>query len=159
MANKSFNLPEGTLSYPHLAEPDTQFDDVGKYKCSIIFDKGTDLSELIKVIKETKGKKPAVIEDLLVEDEDGRITISPRSKFKVGCFDKNKNKLAKDEIADVFYGGAKVIVNVSVYGHNFGVSIGLSNILFVDDGERLGGGGNPFGKAEANGEAEGGFPE
>jgi len=155
--NSKFNLPVATLSYPHLSSPDDKFDkDNPKYKANLIFDKGTDLSELETAIKALKSKK-AKMEDIIKEDEEGRPYVSARSKFKVGCYNKAKVKLAQDEIEDVFYGGCRVIANVSVYAHNFGVSVGLSNILFVDDGERLGGdGGSPFGESEDTDDS--GFP-
>jgi len=150
-------LPVGTLSYPHLHKPDDKFGaDSAKYKCQIIFDKGTDLSELEALIKEQKGKKKTDMDELIKIDEDGRLVINPRSKFKIGCYDAKKNKLAQDEIEDVFYGGCKVKAKVAAYGHAFGVSIAINDILFVGDGERLGGGGNPFGESE---DSEDAFPE
>jgi hypothetical protein len=154
----SFNLPVATLSYPHLQTPDDKFSaDNPKYKCQLIFDKGTDLSELRKAIETHNTEGKSKIEDLIKTDEDGRLIVSPRSKFKVACYNKSKVKIAQTDIDDVFYGGARVKANVSIYAHNFGVSIGLGAILFIDDGERLGGGGSPFGAAEGTTD-DAGFP-
>jgi hypothetical protein len=160
MSNTKFNLPVATLSYPHLAKPDNKFsEDNPKYKCNLIFDKGTDLSELENAIKNCTSKKKVDVSHIIGQDDDGRPTVSPRSKFKVGCYNKAKVKLAQDEIEDVFYPGCKVIAQVSVYGHSFGVSVGLSNILFADDGEKLGGGSNPFGAPEESESGDNdGFP-
>lgn len=158
MSNAKFKLPVATLSYPHLAKPDDRFDkDSPKYKCQLIFDKGTDLSELEEALKKACSPKNAkkALNSITLDDE-GRPCVQPRSKFPVGCFNKAKQKLASDEIEDVFYAGCKVKAQVACYGHSFGASVALNNILFVDDGEKLGGNSNPFGEAEET--DEDGFP-
>lgn len=146
---EKFKLPVATLSYPHLAEPDTKFNpDNDKRDCTLLFEEDADLSVLEDAIKQAAGKKKIDMSKIIGVDDEGRRKVKPRSKFEIGCYNKQKQRISKDMIEEVFYAGCKVIANVSVYAHSFGVSVGLSDILFVDDGERLGGGGSPFGDVE-----------
>ena len=155
--------PKAILSYPHLFEPrPATLGGEPMYSCSLVFEPGTDLSQLeaeaLRVAREKWGEKT----DLLLrtgklrlpfrtDGEEkgyppGIVFINVRSKQAPGIVDRYAGPDGKPvKITDpsVLYPGAYVRASVRAFAYdtngNRGVSFALVNIQKLGDGERLDG--------------------
>ena len=157
--------PEIICSYPNLAEPASE-DYGGKYKISIPLPKKQEkaLAALREVMMNAaENKWGASARDQVgksikqfVEDSDfddrykedpvyqGTMRFAAKSGRRPGCVFPNLQSVPVEDIEDVFYPGAVVRVSVSAYGTDTGgsktIAFSLNNVMFVRDGERIGGG-------------------
>ncbi|MDP7462894.1 MAG: DUF2815 family protein [SAR324 cluster bacterium] len=164
---KSFHTPAGRLSYPHLDAPQTGFDGAKpKYSASLIFEKGTDISVLEKlVLAAAEEKWPKKAKAMLssgklrnpIRDDwedkpgypEGCAFISAKSDRQPGMVlnvrgpDGRPKGVDPEDIRETFYPGANVRFSVSVYTYdvngNRGVSFALNNIQKLSDNDRLDG--------------------
>jgi len=108
MSNEVIRMtPIGTSKFVFISEPDTQFDSRGIYHCSVVFEKKEGEVEK-KAINDVISKKIADIHvarpgtkevkraPLPYKEENGKIVIKFKSKFKPTIFDKDQNELAPD---------------------------------------------------------------
>lgn len=151
--------PEIVCSFPHLSEPaDEQYG--GKFALSIPLPKSDkeafkELQEVIRnaavkkwgeEARDLKGVKTFI--DDCEGDEDpvynGCLKFSAKATRRPGLVYLNMDPVEKEDIEDVFYPGAFIRVSVNAYGTETGggktVAFGLNNVMFVRDGERIGGG-------------------
>ena len=113
MTNEVIRMtPIGKAKFVYISEPDTQFDSNGIYHCSVEFSKEEAKpeikaihEEIAKVIVEKfrKLKKDLPYRGgdtkrapLPYKEENGKIVIKFKSKFKPTIFDKDQNELASD---------------------------------------------------------------
>lgn len=159
MANKNeykVVTPAATLMYPHLFEP-TSFEE-GKtptYNCVLVFDKGTDLSSLVELVRScakdnlrnSEGARNPIRDGAEKAADWGELFrdkkyIRISSKFAPKCIGRDRQELI---LADDWYSGCKVraVINAFAYDTkgNKGVSFGFSAIQKIADGDNLGGGG------------------
>src|SRR5262245_51522360 len=153
-------LPIGRLSYPHLLEPKLPPGEIdpkkAKYQTSIILQKTADLrplrSWIAEAIKDKWGGKPVKIKDPILPhaektaDQDLArefpILIRCSSDYKpIVAFPSGEGCDSPEQI----YPGRWARVSVRLYPWDHpvggkGVSIGLSNVVLLDDDTRLGGG-------------------
>lgn len=159
--------PVGTLSFPSLFTPQDPFDSGrSKYSASIVFDPGTDLSELEAAIETVAKEKfgPGAVEELrkgklrhpIRDDgeskgyEAGARFFSAKTTRTPGVVDRYADpKTGKARIItspDEMYPGAKVRFSVSPYAYavrgNKGVAISLNHVQKWGEGERLDGRGS-----------------
>jgi hypothetical protein len=172
--------PVARLSFPSLFQPSkpqgAPAEQQPKYGCTLLFEKGEDLTALKKAVKEAieigvrekwGGKKPEALRMPFHNQgekdydgyEDGAIFITMNSKQRPGIIDGRKNRIENEE--DI-YPGCYVRASVRAFpyggkGTSFspGISFGLQNIQKVRDGEQLGGRMKPEDEFEAI-ESEGG---
>lgn len=165
MSNRDVVTPVGRLSYPHLFErqPALNPGDEGKYGAAIIFEEGTDLSDvkaaIIAAAKEKFGDKAM---DLIQKGklrlplrEDGEekgypensVFFNARSKHQPSVVSRYKDPAtnAPRVISDKseMYPGCDVKFHVTAYGYdvsgNKGVALGLNHVLRYGDNDRLDG--------------------
>lgn len=150
---KSIVTPVGTLSYPHLAEPQ-KADQNGKqkYSCAIVFAPGTDLTALrVAALEAAEAKFGKAIKagatsipiarameigtirsPFRVDGEAkgypaGSVFINVRSDNAPGCvYADLRPEKDKDEIKRNFYAGAQVRVSVSAFGYDSNGNKGVS---------------------------------
>lgn len=161
-------LPPGTLSYPNFKEPRKVGDaDKATYSCVVIFEEGTDLSELeaacLAVAEERWGrdkvarmhkakawKWPIKDGDEYAAKKDGadayegKIYVNLKSEEQPGMVGPRPGPDGKAERyeANQFYPGCLVRVSVSAYAFDHpkggkGVGLGLNNVQFLRHGTRL----------------------
>lgn len=160
--NRKGRTPIGRVSHPHVFEPQTDKKSNKKtYSVVLMFDKGTDISELKAAyeaaVAEKWAKKPkglrSPFRDGDEEDADGDRVKGPEYKGKVyvsfrakddrrpQIVDKSLEAITKE--SGDFYPGCYARATYSAYGYevdgNAGVAFGLNNIQKVRDGERLDG--------------------
>lgn len=157
----SIITPVATLSYPWLFEPNqVEPGDEPKYSCALIFEKGSDLTELkraaVAAAKERWGDKAeAMIRNGKLrmpfrpgEEKDypeGSTFMNVRSKNKPGIVSRIPDPTTGRPMPIVdqseVYPGAKVKASIGVFAYdvkgNKGVSFGLNNVQKWEDGERL----------------------
>lgn len=163
-----FVTPEIVCSFPNLAEPaDEQHG--GKYSLSIPLPKDNDeaVEELYKFIRNAAENKwgPKAREQvgksikIFVEDCDelekhkddpvykGCLKFSAKSDRRPRLVDPKLKDVALEDVEDFFYPGAIIRASFTAYGTETGgskvIAFGLNNVMFVRDGERIGGGSNP----------------
>lgn len=159
--------PEAFLSYPTLVEPKADDNGKLKYGVALIFTAEKDLSALWKAVYEIaeskypgKGKK--MIENDVIDvslrknakkDEyeghapggfffNARTTVRPGLVYPYAGGDGKPAKVAEADIREVFYPGATVRAQVSVYhykGKKEGITFGLENIQLLRKTERWAG--------------------
>ena len=159
--------PAGFLSYPTLIEP--REDDNGKlkYGIAIVFPKEADLKPLwdaVYAIAEAKypGKGRKMIENGVIDvslrknakkDEyeekapeghffNARTQVRPGLVYPYAGADGKPAKVALEDIRDVFYPGATIRAQVSVYhykGKKEGITFGLENVQLLRNTERWAG--------------------
>lgn len=155
--------PKAILSYPHLFEPRAQSPGAEPmYSCSLVFEAGTDLSELKQAAwaaaKEKWGDKAeAMLKDGRIRMPfrtdgaekgypEGSVFINVRSKSAPGIVDRYAGPDGKPvRITDesLIYPGCIVRASVRAFAYdtsgNKGVSFALGNIQKLADGPRLDG--------------------
>lgn len=166
MSNTTVITPVGRLSYPHLFTPQDPMNDgeEGKYGAAIVFEEGTDLSELKAAIAgaatsffgaEQAKKLMAAGKLRLPLREDGEDKGYPENSVFFNARTKNRPSTVSRYIDPAtgnmrvitdpseLYPGCYVKMQVSAYGYdvkgNKGVAFGLNHVLKYDDGERLDG--------------------
>jgi hypothetical protein len=161
--NTKFVTPEIVCSFPSLAEPSSVNGSAPKYGLSIPLPKNDAkaLAALKQVMKNAAinawGEKYAELKGVkhFVEDCDndpkyegdpiytGCQKFAAKSKKQPGCVYANLQEIPKDAIADAIYAGCIIRASVSAYGTDTGgsktVAFQLNNVMFVRDGERIGG--------------------
>ena len=152
--------PTARLAFPALVEPRMNARGKAKYEATLLFPKTSDISALRALIRQVveaewpdPSKRPGGLK-LGLRDGDkpngngnipngyaGHWVFSATSNYKPGLFDANAKPVMDGSI---FYPGCYVVAHVNAYtfkeSGNSGASLGLANIQFVRDGERLGGG-------------------
>ena len=141
--------PIGKSKFVYISEPDTQFDTNGIYHCSVEFNK-EEAKEETRAIREEIGK--VIVEKfrklkkdlpyrggdtkrapLPYKEEDGKIVIKFKSKFKPTIFDKDQNELASD-VAVWKDSTMRIKYELSGYDQTIGVgcSLYLLSVQVVD---------------------------
>ena len=164
---KKVHTPVGRLSYPHLDAPQTGFDGAKpKYSASLIFEKGTDISalkKLVEVAAEDKWHKKAKamldsgkLSNPIRDDWEDKVGypegctfLSAKSDRQPGMVlnvkgpDGRPKGVDPEDIRDTFYPGADVRFSITPFAYdvngNKGVSFALNNIQKVSDNDRLDG--------------------
>ena len=151
------------LSYANLFTPRSVNGSEPRYSCTLLVDKGDPVAMKLvrdaedaakKQFKEKfgdyKGKLKSVVYD---GDEDfpddenceGKLVIRTSSKKQPGIKVLDSGMLVDALDEDEVYSGCFAAVEVNFYPYNQqsgkGVSAGLNNVLKLEDGTRLGGGG------------------
>ena len=144
--------PVARLSFPSLFRPQEGEMGGGKFGCTLLFDKATDLSALKAAAKEAVaakwGAKPP--KNLRTPFRDGdekeldgykdTIYLRVTCKSKPGVVDASVQPIMDES---EIYPGCYVRASVSCYAYeksgNVGVSFGLNNIQKMRDGERFDG--------------------
>ena len=146
--------PEFRLSFPALFEM-REYNEKKSYGLTMLFDKGTDLSQLKAAAKAAldeafpKGVKnprtPFLDGDDKVDEWGegfkGKIYVRASTQFKPQVVDQNRVAIFD---ADKVYPGCYCRAVVAPYTYdnsgNRGVSFSLEAVQFIRDGERIGGG-------------------
>jgi len=136
MTNKIIRMtPIGISKFVYISEPDTQFDSKGIYHCSVAFEKKEGELEkkaindvIAKKIADIYKAKPGTKEikraSLPFKEEDGKIVIKFKSKFKPTIFDKDQNELAPD-VAVWKDSTMRIKYELSSYDQTIGVGCSL----------------------------------
>ena len=156
--------PEGTLSFPHLLQPKSSDDgDPPKHSCTLIFDKGQDLSNVEAAIeaavqrgveKKWGGTRPA---KLVLPIKDGnektdaegkqRPEFADRMYITASCSAEEKPRVVDASTQPItdpseVYGGARARLAVSAFPWTFkgkkGVSLYLKNVQITGEGTPFG---------------------
>lgn len=184
MSDTQVITPRARLAFPALFEPRSFKNQPAKYSAVLIFDKeaqGTAEFQNMKkaanaAAKAKFGDKPpknmknpfrdgSDKEDVAGFDDDCVfITVSSKRQPKIVDRRKVDGKFPVITDEDRLYPGCYVRASINAFGYDVdggrGVSFGLNNMQFLDDGERIatGGGGNPeneFEDAEGDNVSEG----
>jgi len=163
--NTKWISPQIVCSYPNLAEP-ASADYGGKYALSIPLKKAdVKAFEALKQCMRNAavnawGEKFATLKGVktFIDDCDadpkyegdevylGCYKFSAKGKRQPGMVYPDMTPVEKEKIEEVFYPGAIIRVSLSAYATETGgsktVAFGLNNVMFVRDGERIGGRGN-----------------
>lgn len=165
--NTKWISPEIICSYPNLAEPASeQFG--GKFGLSIPLPKSNEeaIAKLQDVVsnaienkwgakyRESKAVKKFIEDCDQIPKYEGDevyancIKFSAKSKRRPGLlYPDAKTQVEESKIEDVFYPGAIIRVVVQAYATDTGgsmtVAFGLTGVMFVKDGNRIGGASNP----------------
>lgn len=155
--------PVGRISFPNLFMPRANKAGKLKYECAILFEEGTDLSELkraaLAVAQEKYGEKAAEMirkgtlrwplrsgesSEHYPDDVTFLNVRSERKPGVVSVFPGPDGKPLPVTNPDDIYPGAFVRLSVTAFTYdmdgNRGVTFGLNNVQKVKDGERLDGG-------------------
>lgn len=162
----SVRTAKGRLAYPYVFKPNTQTNPDGsaksKYGVSLVFPKGTDLSELNKAIdmaaeakfgKNFKKDHPKLRRPILVTAESPKMGYDPEAfpSFirtsadpeygQPGVVDHMLNKV---EESHEVYAGRWAALTINVRGYdtagNKGVGLYLNNVQILEHGEKMSGG-------------------
>jgi len=129
--------PIGVAKFCYATEKDTQFDKDGIFHISLELTKAEAQPE-IKAINEAISKKIAEIykarpgtknikrATLPFKEEDGKIVIKFKSKFKPKGFDKNSNPLPMETIV---YKGSTMRVNYKLQPYDQSIGVGCALYL------------------------------
>ena len=125
----------GKAKFCYISEPDTQFDPKGVYHVSVEFDK-TEVEQEIKAIRDVIAEKVAEVykakpgakdikrTPLPYKEEDGKIVMKFKSKFKPKIFDKNKKPL--DPSVSVYKDSTmRVMYKLNSYDQTIGLGCSL----------------------------------
>ena len=135
--------PIGEAKYFYGSEPDTRFDPDGVFHCSLQLSKeeaepeikaiNSLIAEKIAEIKKANLKKQITRAPLPYKDDDGKILIKFKSKFKPKGFDKANRELPKETI--VYKGSTmRIKYKLQTYDQSIGVGCSLYLLSFqVDD--------------------------
>ena len=154
---KNFILtPVFRVSFPDIVE---RSDMSNKYRIQMMFEKGTDISELVAAAKAARVKKWPKgapkgfmnpfkkVDDMDADDrydgyEDGMVILAATSSYRPGVVDKSRNPIDLEEMDTFLYGGMYARAAIGAFAYdtkgNKGVSFGLNAIQIVKDGEPLG---------------------
>lgn len=160
--NTKWISPEIRCSYPHLAEKTEDLSGRLAYTLSIPLPKSEEqaVAALREVMsnaavnewgpkaKDLKGITHYV-EDGDEEDEiyKGTLKFTAKSqKRRPGCVFPNLKPVPEEQIEEKFYPGCFIRASVNAYATEAGgrktIAFSLNNVLWVRDGERIGGGSN-----------------
>ncbi|CAB4121436.1 Protein of unknown function DUF2815 [uncultured Caudovirales phage] len=155
--------PQAVLSYPHLFEPNLPPGATEPvYSCALVFEKGTDLSELKKAALAAATEKFGNKAEGLIRDgklkmpfrndaEDkgypaGSIFMNVKNKSKPGIvstYPGQDGKPTAIDSPDQVYAGCHVRASLRAYAYdvsgNKGVAFSLGNLQKLADGDRLDG--------------------
>ena len=138
MTNKIIRMtPIGTSKFVYANDPDTQFDSKGIYHCSVVFEKkegevekkaindviAKKIADIYKARPETKEIKRAPVP---FKEEDGKIVIKFKSKFKPTIFDKDQNELAPDVAV---WKDSTMRIKYELSGYDQAIGVGCSLYL------------------------------
>ena len=161
--NTKWVSPKIICSYPNLAEPVSE-EYGGKFTLSIPLKKNDEeaIGALHEVIRNAAinqwGEKAADLNGIKCHVEDcdnnpkykedpvysGCLKFSPKLRKRPGLVYANMTPVEVTDIEETFYPGAIIRVAVSAYGTEAGgsrtVAFALNNVMFVEDGDRIGGG-------------------
>jgi hypothetical protein len=150
----SLMTPECRLSFPHLFKPQkVNENSEPKYSVSLLFPKGTDLSQFKQAAEQVarekwNGKIPKKIRLPFLDQgdyeyegyEEGAVLIRASSKLRPGVVDQKVQPILDE--SDV-YPGCYVRATLRAFAYdvngNRGVSFGLQNLQKLREGESLGG--------------------
>jgi|NOAtaT_6_FD_contig_31_2628685_length_1015_multi_4_in_0_out_0_2 hypothetical protein len=165
MSETKVTTPKARLAFPALFEARGFNGQTPKFSAVLIFDKEAQatpeyakMKEAAKTALKAKfGDKPpknlrnpfrdASEKEDVAGFDDGCVFITVSAKKQPKVVDRNKVNGAFPQITDEdkVYPGCYVRASLNAYGYdnngNRGVSFGLNNVQFLDDGERLGSGG------------------
>lgn len=150
--------PKGRLSFPHLFEAHSGFENQDpKYSATILFDKKTDLTTLKKIVHVAavekfgpKEKWPKTMrlpfrngdEKSDLQGYAGCIYINATSKMRPQVVDKDLSAIAPDDQPGI-YAGCYVRAEIMAFAYdkmgNKGVSFGLQNVQKLGEGEAFSG--------------------
>ncbi len=164
-------IANARLSYPCLVEPRSikGMQSEESFSARILVEKtdAAGVAAIQKAVEEAKkagvsskwdGKMPAKIA-MSISDGDlpnpnsgeawgdeckGCWVIAAKAKAdrRPKCYDKYKREVPKDEIANMFYSGCRVVAALAVYpyavGGKKGLAVGLNGLMFWADDEPLG---------------------
>lgn len=155
--------PPFKLSFPNLFKHgEMDGESTNKYDATMLFEKNADLKPMKALLKKAledaiknkwKGKKPANLKtpfhDQGDKDYDGyeagsMYATASSYKRKPGVVGKDGSPITADD--DLMYPGCVCIATVTAYAYDRkskGIAFGLNNIMRLEDGERLDGGGGP----------------
>ena len=152
MAKQKYATQTGTLSYPHLHEPQEVINpDYQGYSCSLVFELGDTekYQEIIDVVKSAVSSdsrlegKSNIYLPYNVNEEDDTITFKFKRKTAYGaplCVDKQKKHMDADEVRDRLYAGASVRIAYTPYSYSnqsHGVSLAFDAVQLVAEGSRI----------------------
>jgi len=170
--------PIATLCYSYLTSPDDKGKyraelvfptDMSKSDLELMGSLESASADLIKAKwpQKSKGKNPGIIRADQTSTDDALhneclAIVRPWTRGRDGApnieFKKLPNlrdNLAKDEVSQLFYDGCKVRARICPFTYdvdgNAGVAWFLNALLFVEEGERIGGSGNSAGAFAAAG--------
>lgn len=156
---KHITTPKFRVSFPDIKERSVIDGVKGKFRIVMMFDKGSDISELLAAAKAARMKKwPSAapkkfnnpfkrVDNMDKDDrydgmEDGMVVISASSSYRPGVVDQKRNPIDIEELDTYLYGGmyARAIVSAFPYdtAGNKGVAFGLEGIQIMAEGEPLG---------------------
>lgn len=165
MSSRKCITPVGTLSYPHLFTPQDPMEEGGqaKYAAVIVFEEGTDLSDLYAIAEtaahEKFGAKAAALLEggrlrmpFRTDGEEkgyapGSTFLNAKTSNPPGVVsrwaDPETGKPRKIDSPDEIYPGAQVRFSITAFGYdvkgNKGISFALNNVQKWDEGQRLDG--------------------
>lgn len=155
--------PQAVLSYPHLFEPNLPPGATEPvYSCALVFEKGTDLSELKKAALAAATEKFGNKAEGLIRDgklkmpfrndaedkgyPEGSIFMNVKNKSKPGVvstYPGPDGKPTAIDSPDQVYAGCRVRASLRAYAYdvsgNKGVAFSLGNLQKLADGDRLDG--------------------
>jgi len=138
MNNKIIRMtPIGKAKFVYISEPDTQFDSRGIYHCSVVFEKKEGEVEkkaindvISKTIADAHKARPEIKEvkraPVPFKEENGKIVIKFKSKFKPKIFDKDQKELAPDVAV---WKDSTVRIKYELNGYDQMVGVGCSLYL------------------------------
>lgn len=155
--------PQAVLSYPHLFEPNTPPGATeAVYSCALVFEQGTDLTEMKKAAVEAAKEKFGAKAEALIRD--GKLKLPFRTDaedkgYPEGSIFMNVKNKQKPGIVSIYpgpdgkptaitdpsqvYAGCKVRASLRAYAYdvsgNKGVAFALGNLQKLADGDRLDG--------------------
>ena len=148
--------PTFRVSFPDIAQKSEMSN---KYRLVMMFEKGTDITELVKLAKAARLKKwpngaPKgfmnpfkKVDDMETDEkydgmEDGMICLSASAQYRPGVVDSKRNPIDLEELDNFLYGGMYARAAISAFAFdshgNKGVAFGVDAIQIVKDGEPLG---------------------
>ena len=146
--------PEFRVSFPHVFTANQYENNDPKFSVVMLFDKGTSLKKLKKLVEEAaaekwpKGKpknfrspfRDGDDKDPMMDGYEGCIYVTASSKQRPGVVDQDVQKIIDE---DEFYAGCYARATVTAYAYdvsgNKGVAFGLQNVQKLRDGERFSG--------------------
>jgi hypothetical protein len=151
--------PEIVCSYPHLHEMSEDQSGRKSYNLSIPLPKADKEANeklkqcMVNAAVNAWGEKYRTLQGVkhFVTDGDPEDSIykdtvkfsAKAPKRQPGCVDQHMRPVPPEKIEETFYPGAIIRVSVSAYATDKGgsktVAFALNNVMFVRDGERLGG--------------------
>jgi hypothetical protein len=165
MSETNVVTPKARLAFPALFEARSYNNQPAKFSCVLVFDKEAQATEAFQNMKKAasaaarakfgdkppKGMKSPFRPGSDKEGTEGFdddcvfITVSSKKQPKVVDRKKVDGKFPVITDEDRLYPGCFVRASLNAYGYdtsgNRGVSFGLNNLQFVDDGERIATGG------------------